>query len=78
MSVTPKTMWPVGKAMLRSVQDQSEAHSINAPVQRLLDEVNGKLHDAFEHLDTARANILAFTPFPIWDFDHTDVFWGLS
>ncbi|WP_235563000.1 transposase, partial [Microbacterium sp. Root53] len=36
------------------------------PIQfdRLLDYVDQKLPDAFEHLDTARADILAFTGFP--------------
>jgi transposase-like protein len=64
MSVTPKTMWPAVKAMLYSVHDQPDAKSVHAQFDRLLDYVDGKLPDAFEHLDAARADILAFTGFP--------------
>lgn len=64
MSVTPKSMWPAVKAMLHSVYDQPDATAVNAQFDRLLDYVDGKLPDAHEHLDTARANILAFTRFP--------------
>ena len=64
MSVTPKTMWPAVKAMLHSVYDQPDADAVHAQFDRLLDYVDGKLPDAFEHLDTARADILAFTQFP--------------
>ncbi len=64
MSVTPKSMWPAVKAMLHSVYDQPDADAVNAQFDRLLDYVDGKLPDAFEHLDTARADILAFTAFP--------------
>ena len=64
MSVTPKSMWPAVKAMLHSVYDQPDAAAVNAQFDRLLDYVNGKLPDAYEHLDAARADILAFTQFP--------------
>jgi len=64
MSVTPKSMWPAVKAMLHSVYDQPDADSVHAQFDRLLDYVGGKLSDAHAHLDTARADILAFTGFP--------------
>jgi hypothetical protein len=64
MSVTPKAMWPAVKAMLHSVYDQPDADAVHAQFDRLLDYVDGKLPDAFEHLDNARADILAFTGFP--------------
>ncbi|WP_165070538.1 IS256 family transposase [Marisediminicola senii] len=64
MSATPKTMWPAVKAMLHSVYDQPDAGSVHAQFDRLLDYVEDKLPDAHEHLDTARADILAFTGFP--------------
>jgi putative transposase len=64
MGVTPKTMWPAVKAMLHSVYDQPDAAAVHAQFDRLLDYVDGKLPDAHEHLDTARADILAFTTFP--------------
>ncbi len=50
--------------MLHSVYDQPDADSVNAQFDRLLDYVDDKLPDAHEHLDTARADILAFTGFP--------------
>ena len=64
MSVTPKSMWPAVKAMLHSVYDQPDGAAVHAQFERLLDYVEGKLPDAFEHLDAARADILAFTQFP--------------
>ena len=57
-------MWPAVKAMLHSVYDQPDAEAVNAQFDRLLDYVEEKLPDAFEHLDAARADILAFTGFP--------------
>ena len=64
MSVTPKTMWPAVKAMLHSVYDQPSAAAVDAQFDRLLDYVEDKLPAAHEHLDTARADILAFATFP--------------
>ncbi len=57
-------MWPAVKAMLGSVYDQPDAEAVHAQFDRLLDYVEDKLPDAFDHLDTARAEILAFTGFP--------------
>ncbi len=64
MSVAPKSLWPAVKAMLHSVYDQPDAGSVNAQFDRLLDYVDGKLPDAHDHLDAARADILAFASFP--------------
>ncbi len=64
MSVTPKSMWPAVKAMLHSVYDQPDAAAVHAQFDRLLDYVDDKLPDAHQHLDAARADILAFTRFP--------------
>ena len=68
MSVTPKTMWPAVKAMLHSVYDQPDAPAVQAQFDRLLDYVAEKLPEVHDHLDTARADILAFTGFPkdVW------------
>jgi putative transposase len=44
--------------------DQPDADAVHAQFDRLLDYVDGKLPDAFEHLDAARADILGFTGFP--------------
>ncbi len=64
MSVTPKSLWPAVKAMLHSVYDQPDAESVNAQFDRLLDYVETRLPGAYEHLDAARADILAFAGFP--------------
>ena len=68
MSVTPKSMWPAVKAMLHSVYDQPDAAAVAAQFDRLLDYVQAKLPDVGQHLDGARADILAFTTFPkdVW------------
>ncbi|GGO94436.1 IS256 family transposase [Nocardioides phosphati] len=68
MSVTPKSMWPAVKAMLHSVYDQPDRPAVHAQFDRLLDYVDGKLPEVHDHLDTARADILAFTGFPkdVW------------
>lgn len=68
MSVSPKSMWPAVKAMLHSVYDQPTASDVHAQFDRTLDYVTEKLPAVAEHLDTARADILAFTEFPkdVW------------
>ena len=68
MSVCPKSYWPAVKAMLHSVYDQPDAASVHAQFDRLLDYVGDKLPEAHDHLDAARADILAFTGFPtaVW------------
>lgn len=68
MAVTPKSMWPAVKAMLHSVYDQPDAAAVNAQFDRLLDYVGEKLPAVAEHLDAARADLLAFTAFPkdVW------------
>ena len=68
MDITPKNMWPAVKAMLHSVYDQPDAASVHAQFDRLLDYVSEKLPTVAEHLDAARADILAFTTFPkdVW------------
>lgn len=68
MSICPKSMWPAVKAMLHSVYDQPDAAAVHAQFDRLLDYVAGKLPAVAEHLDAARADILAFTAFPkdVW------------
>ena len=64
MSVCPKSMWSAVKAILHSVYDQPDAAAVNAQFDRLLDYVGDTLADAHDHLDAARADILAFTGFP--------------
>jgi putative transposase len=68
MSVTPKASWPWVKTMLHSVYDQPDAKSVAAQYDRVLDALREKLPRVAEHLDVARADVLAFTAFPkeIW------------
>jgi putative transposase len=68
MSVTPKSMWPAVKAMLHSVYDQPDRPAVHAQFDRLLDYVDQRLPEVHDHLDAARADILAFTSFPkdVW------------
>ena len=68
MSVCPKSAWGAVKAMLHSVYDQPDADAVHAQYDKLLDHVTGRLDDVAEHLDAARADVLAFTAFPkeIW------------
>jgi putative transposase len=68
MAVTPKTAWGWVRALLHSVYDQPDAASVHAQFDRVLDALAGKLPQVWEHLDAARADILAFTAFPkaIW------------
>jgi transposase-like protein len=68
MSATPKASWPWVRALLHSVYDQPDAASVHAQFDRILDAVGEKLPAVAEHLDSARADVLAFTSFPreIW------------
>src|SRR3954462_15321441 len=68
MSVTPKNAWTWVKGGLHSVYDMPDAEAVHAQFDRLLDAIGDKLPAVAEHLDAARADILAFTAFPkaIW------------
>jgi transposase-like protein len=68
MSATPKSAWGWVKALLHSVYDQPDTASVHAQFDRVLDALGDKLPAVAEHLDRARADILAFTGFPkaIW------------
>jgi transposase-like protein len=68
MAATPKASWPWVRALLHSVYDQPDATSVHAQFDRVLDAVADKLPKVAEHLDAARADVLAFTGFPkeVW------------
>ena len=68
MAATPKASWPWVKTLLHSVYDQPDAASVHAQYDRLVEAVAGELPQVAEHLDAARADVLAFTSFPkeIW------------
>ncbi len=64
MSQTPKNSWGWVKALLHSVYDQPDADSVHAQFDRVVDALTEKLPHVAAHLETARADILAFTGFP--------------
>jgi putative transposase len=68
MSVTPKSSWGWVKALLHSIYDQPDAEAVHAQFDRVVDALAEKLPAVAEHLEHARADILAFTVFPkeIW------------
>ena len=68
MSVCPKSSWGWVKALLHSVYDQPDADAVHAQYDRILDALTDKLPAVADHLDHARADVLAFTHFPkeIW------------
>jgi putative transposase len=68
MSVCPKSSWPWVRTLLHSVFDQADVESVAAQYDRMLDALTDKLPKVADHLDAARADLLAFTAFPkqIW------------
>jgi len=68
MSVTPKNSWGWVKALLHSIYDQPDAESVHAQYDRVVDALTEKLPTVADHLDAARADILAFAAFPkeVW------------
>ena len=68
MSATPKSSWGWVKALLHSVYDQPDADAVHAQYDRILEALTDKQPAVADHLDAARADVLAFTGFPteIW------------
>ncbi len=68
MAACPKSSWPWVRALLHSVYDQPDADSVHAQFGRVLDALGDKLPKVADHLEGARADVLAFTAFPkeVW------------
>jgi putative transposase len=68
MALTPKSSWGWVKALLHSIYDQPDAEAVHAQFDRVVDALAEKLPAVAEHLEEARADILAFTAFPkeVW------------
>src|SRR3954452_3337182 len=68
MAATSKASWPWVRALLHSVDDQPDAASVHAQFDRVLDALADKLPRVAEHLEGARADVLAFSAFPeeVW------------
>ena len=56
------------KTLLHSIYDQPDTEAVHAQFDRVVDALTEKLPAVADHLETARADILAFTAFPkeIW------------
>ena len=65
MAVCPKNAWTWVRALLHSVYEQPDAASVHAQFDHVLDALTDKLPRVAEHLEQARADVLAFTAFPI-------------
>jgi putative transposase len=68
MAITPKSSWGWVKALLHSVYDQPDADAVHAQFDRVVGALVEKLPTVADHLEEARAEILAFTDFPkeVW------------
>lgn len=64
MSATSKASWPRVKTLLHSVYDQPDEAAACEQFARVLDALVEKLPRVGQHLEAARADILAFTSFP--------------
>ena len=64
----PKSAQPWVLTLLRTIFDQPDAAEVAAQFDRVVDALAAKFPAAAEHLDTARADLLAFTGFPreVW------------
>ena len=67
MAATPKSSWGWVKALLHCVYDQPDAAAVHAQFDRVLDSLHDKLPHVAEHLEAARADVLAFTQLPEGD-----------
>ncbi|MCW2759835.1 MAG: transposase [Marmoricola sp.] len=68
MAITPKSSWGWVKALLHSVYDQPDTDAVHAQFDRIIDSLAEKLPAVAQHLENARADLLAFTAFPkeVW------------
>lgn len=69
MAITPKSAWSAVKTHLHSIYDQVSEAAVHAQFERVIDQLEtNKLPAVAQHLEAARADLLAFTAFPreIW------------
>jgi transposase-like protein len=64
MAITPKASWPRVRTLLHSVYDQPDADTVAAQYDRIVDALSDKLPKVADYLESARADLLAFTAFP--------------
>jgi transposase-like protein len=68
LAKVPKTAQPWVATLVRTVFDQPDADAIRAQFARVVAAIEERFPAAAEHLDDARADLLAFTGFPrdVW------------
>ena len=68
LSKVPKTAQPWVATLVRTVFDQPDADAVKAQFDRVVATIAEKFPAAADHLDEARADLLAFTVFPreVW------------
>jgi putative transposase len=68
LTKVPKSAQPHVATQVRTIFDQADADAVAAQYDRVIDALEPKYRDAAEHLETARAELLAFTSYPreIW------------
>lgn len=64
LTKVPKSAQPWVATMVRTIFDQPDAAAVLAQYARVVEAITAKFPDAAEHLDQARADLLAFTSFP--------------
>jgi transposase-like protein len=68
LSKVPKSAQPWVATLVRTIFDQPDTDAVTAQFDRVVEAIEQKFPAAAEHLDDARADLLAFTTFPreIW------------
>ena len=68
LTKVPKSAQPWVATMVRTIFDQPDAASVRDQYDRVVETIDGRFPDAATHLDEAREDLLAFSPFPheIW------------
>jgi transposase-like protein len=64
----PKSAQPHVATQVRTIFDQADTDTVHAQYDRVVDALEPRFRDAAEHLEAARAELLAFTSYPreIW------------
>jgi putative transposase len=68
LTKVPKSAQPHVATQVRTIFDQADAEAVHAQFDRVVEALEGKYREAAEHLEAARADLLAFTNYPreIW------------
>ena len=64
LAKVPKTAQPWVATLVRTIFDQPDADAVTGQFDRVHDTIEAKFPAAAQHLDSARADLLAFTGFP--------------